>query len=378
MRHAISLLSLLLLLPHLAGAQESQAGSRTHTVAPGETLGAIAQRYLGSAGEWRRIADANSDRIPNPNVIRVGMELVIPGGGAAPVANVLGFQSGGTVVESSILGSYSDRRASLEYGTFGTSVAAEVPLNARTIFYEEGNVNSVGAVIVPRLEDVPALQESSFHAASWLIPNTDPSHRLGEVVGLAIAGTRPSAATLLFPGDEVQIRLDAGTVPEVGEEFLAYSVPRQIPEVGAIAVPTGRLRVTGSSGDLTTASIVAMYDPMRIGDSLARLQAFPLTAGVHPASTSSGSEARIVAFEYTQEIYLPGDVAFLDRGSDAGVSLGDEMVAIVDGSASPDAGVARFQVVRVAPAGATVRVTAVRTTLPLRPGLVLTTDRKMP
>jgi hypothetical protein len=378
MRSAIFLV-ILLTVPQIGGAQESLPGSRTHTVAPGETLGGIAQRYLGSAGEWRRVLEANRDRISNPDLIRPGMELVIPGGSTAPAgANVLGFQSGGTALGLPNMGSYDARRASLAYGTFGVSASSDIALDSRTVFYEEASVSAGSAVIVPRKEDSPALQESSFHAAAWIIPENDRSDRLGEVAGFAIAGTRPPSSTALFPGDHLQLRFDGGTPPQVGEEFISYGIRREIPGVGAVATPTGRLRITGGAGSVATAEIVAMYDPMRIGDSLARVRAFPLEAGVHPAPTTAGGEARIIAFEASQEIYLPGDFAFLDRGADAGVAVGDEMVAVVPGTVSPDAGIARFQVIRVRPGGATVRVISVETSLPLRPGLVLTTDRKMP
>jgi LysM repeat protein len=56
----------------------------THTVARGETLGALAQRYLGDASKWRVIAEANG--IDDPRSLRVGQRLVIPGAtpGAQP------------------------------------------------------------------------------------------------------------------------------------------------------------------------------------------------------------------------------------------------------------------------------------------------------
>jgi len=50
--------------------------SRTHTVAPGQTLGQIAEIFYGSAGQWERIAQANNMRAPyHP---QIGQVLVIP------------------------------------------------------------------------------------------------------------------------------------------------------------------------------------------------------------------------------------------------------------------------------------------------------------
>ncbi|GAB16796.1 hypothetical protein GOEFS_014_00380 [Gordonia effusa NBRC 100432] len=49
---------------------------RTHTVAPGDTLSAIAQRFYGQAGLFGFIAAAN--RIADPNMINVGQVLTLP------------------------------------------------------------------------------------------------------------------------------------------------------------------------------------------------------------------------------------------------------------------------------------------------------------
>ena len=48
----------------------------THTVQPGETLGAIAKQYLGSSSKYMDIVRAND--IEDPNKVAVGMELTIP------------------------------------------------------------------------------------------------------------------------------------------------------------------------------------------------------------------------------------------------------------------------------------------------------------
>lgn len=57
-------------------ASETQA---TYIVRAGDNLNYIAKRELGSYNRWREIYEANRDRISDPNQLRVGMELVIPG-----------------------------------------------------------------------------------------------------------------------------------------------------------------------------------------------------------------------------------------------------------------------------------------------------------
>jgi hypothetical protein len=51
---------------------------RVHVVQPGDTLRNIASRFLGDSRRWREIFELNRDKIENPNVIRPGLELLIP------------------------------------------------------------------------------------------------------------------------------------------------------------------------------------------------------------------------------------------------------------------------------------------------------------
>ncbi len=49
-----------------------------HTVAKGETLGAIAKHWYGNAKRYSDIFEANRDKLANPDAIEVGQELTIP------------------------------------------------------------------------------------------------------------------------------------------------------------------------------------------------------------------------------------------------------------------------------------------------------------
>lgn len=64
----------------IRAAEAGPAGPtrRTHQVKSGERLSDIAKKYYGNATKWRLIAEANKDRIPNPNVVRAGVRLYIP------------------------------------------------------------------------------------------------------------------------------------------------------------------------------------------------------------------------------------------------------------------------------------------------------------
>lgn len=55
----------------------SAPGSRSHTVLAGDTLASIAFEEYGSAGHWRKIADANPS-IDDPLRLHAGRSLLIP------------------------------------------------------------------------------------------------------------------------------------------------------------------------------------------------------------------------------------------------------------------------------------------------------------
>lgn len=61
---------------------EAGGASRAYTVKSGDSLSRIAKRELGSYNRWREIYDANRDKIKNPDMLTIGMQLTLPGGSA--------------------------------------------------------------------------------------------------------------------------------------------------------------------------------------------------------------------------------------------------------------------------------------------------------
>ena len=54
------------------------ASTPVHVVQPGETLGTISARYYGTPAKWSVLFNANRDRVPDANNVRVGTRLDIP------------------------------------------------------------------------------------------------------------------------------------------------------------------------------------------------------------------------------------------------------------------------------------------------------------
>ena len=56
----------------------SAPAEHVHTVQKGETLFGLARKYYGNQRQWRRIYQANRNRIADPQRIKAGMKLIIP------------------------------------------------------------------------------------------------------------------------------------------------------------------------------------------------------------------------------------------------------------------------------------------------------------
>jgi nucleoid-associated protein YgaU len=59
-------------------ADASQMPGRIHIVEPKDTLLQLSERYYRDRNQWRRIWQANKNRLSNPNDLPVGMKLIIP------------------------------------------------------------------------------------------------------------------------------------------------------------------------------------------------------------------------------------------------------------------------------------------------------------
>ncbi|HEY9426284.1 MAG TPA: LysM peptidoglycan-binding domain-containing protein [Gemmatimonadaceae bacterium] len=56
----------------------SAAPQQTYTVVSGDSLSKISRRLYGDATKWKRIYEANTDQIKNPDLIYPGQVLKIP------------------------------------------------------------------------------------------------------------------------------------------------------------------------------------------------------------------------------------------------------------------------------------------------------------
>ncbi len=64
-------------VPPVASAPATPA-IREYTIKSGDTLSKIAQQYYGNASDWKKIHEANKDKIKDPNKIFPGQKIIIP------------------------------------------------------------------------------------------------------------------------------------------------------------------------------------------------------------------------------------------------------------------------------------------------------------
>ena len=62
----------------LGGQETPPHALRVHVVVPGDTLSKIAKTYYGDASLYKRIYEANKDKLKDPDTIVPGQVLVIP------------------------------------------------------------------------------------------------------------------------------------------------------------------------------------------------------------------------------------------------------------------------------------------------------------
>jgi len=61
-----------------AADKKPSQGGRTYVIRRGDTLASISRKFYKTSGHWKRILDANSKIVDNPEKLKVGQTLTIP------------------------------------------------------------------------------------------------------------------------------------------------------------------------------------------------------------------------------------------------------------------------------------------------------------
>ncbi|MFM7601786.1 MAG: LysM peptidoglycan-binding domain-containing protein, partial [Pseudanabaena sp.] len=96
-----------------------ETAMQEYVVKAGDTLSAIAKRFLGVNGDWREIARIN--KITNPASLQVGQRLLIPIAASPPIQN-----PEVAMVKNTLQGVYPPNKTGISFTTVGSDVIAKL------------------------------------------------------------------------------------------------------------------------------------------------------------------------------------------------------------------------------------------------------------
>jgi len=319
-----SRLSFLFLLTLGLGAPASAQGAKatSHTVQKGDTLWDIARAYLGDPFLWPQIYKLNTAVVENPHWIYPGEVLQLQA------------VAGQTAVPATDTPPPPPRAEP-------APPPAPAPVPAVSVQPEvqqasQGNDDDgLGLFRRKRVADVQSafktyrsvrfhpLRAGEFYSSGFLTEGD--SLPWGELLGPTtpeqIESGRTRAAVQAYTG--VGMRPPAGATYSVGDTLLVMDRREGPIGYGQIVVPTGMIRVTGQNGDQTIGEVVAVYGPIRDGQSLMPAEKFTDPGSSVYQPIKGGIEGRVLLSRDRRELRHPQEVLFIDVGRSQGVALGD-------------------------------------------------------
>ena len=329
MRRALVVLlaSLTALAP--ATAQQSDA-PRTYTVREGDTLWAIAERFLKDPFRWAELHKKNAEKIRDPHWIYPGQVI--------DLVDLFGAALDSTGVDTATVPAnepsiFAVRRAS----------SARVDLAA-----------PAAAPAAPRLSR--ALGE--FAAAPFLA-GLDGVRAVGTVGPVAdsavgIRGSRYARAIQLY--DKVRLALPAGAAA-VDTRFVTYRYGPTLRRRGRVVIPTGVVRVIGvGQGGLVEAEVTAKFEDVSSGQSLAPLDTVVPTLP-SAAPVTAGPTVSVLWVEGDALIPSMGQVLIVSPPSDGStLRPGDQVTLAGRATAGESEAAVVLRVMKATPQGATARI----------------------
>jgi hypothetical protein len=296
-----------MILPGFALAQEPQG---THTVVTGDTLWDLSQFYYDDPFEWRVIWNANRDVVEDPNWIYPDEMLRIPG--------LPGTAAGAAEPEEMPAEPQPPAEMPVEAPAATPPV---IPMaGQRTVFYRDTTNGSTG--IVRGAETAYyAVSADAVYSAPWVVRfDMEPEHD-GVLVGFATTAQRGSTIR-----SYELVSVDMEVPARVGDMLQLFRITRSIEDIGQVATPTGVLTVSAIGNEGVVGRVLKEYARVQPGDFVRPLPTYEIQPGQYAQEIVGGSEAMVMGFAAPAELNALGRVAFLDLGSDDGVTIGDEFI----------------------------------------------------
>jgi LysM repeat protein len=307
----------------------------THVVVEGETLWGLAQQFLGDPLLWPEIYRLNTAVVEDPHWIYPGEQLRLAPGGAQAVA---AQPAGPTGAEPAAAPGAIAVAPSAEPSAAAQQAAAPTGFEGPTIFSaSQRKAAQAAASAQRRSQQVYRSVRQGEHFSAGFIADEYMLNRgrvLGNMQTSSLSRLSTTTGAMLY--SDVAVEPPPGDTVRVGDTLMTYDVPQYIEGYGSVIRPTGLLRVTsvGAPGEIATAQVIAVYQPIQSGQGVLRAEPFESEPGVHAQPVDSGVVAEVIGLRGAHEVAVLQDVAFINRGSEDGVHPGDIFQVTDVGSAS--------------------------------------------
>ncbi|MDG4476908.1 LysM peptidoglycan-binding domain-containing protein [Thiovibrio frasassiensis] len=282
------------------GAGEIWAeNTTTHAVQKGDTLWDLSGGYLNNPLLWPKIWKLNPG-IANPNLILPGQIVTIPGGGKspapeAPAEMVVGpVASGSSPLAKAGLASTSEPLSLIvvkkELAGNGAQAAAGLG-NVPARYYEQG----VGMLT----NDIPKVGKVLQTEGGWKVA------ALGETILISAPGAQV--------GQQFGVYRDMGKV-----ESLSYFGASP----GHLLAEIGILEVVASDPVRQQAVIRRAFGEVKRGDLLGQVPEVPTVSEIPVQGGPPSVKGAVVAFHMMRQLAGPGDIIYLNVGTDQGLAPG--------------------------------------------------------
>lgn len=295
---------------------QGQAVPATHTIVEGETLWALAQRYLNDPMLWPEIYRLNTDVVEDPHWIYPGEVLRLTSDTPPPAAADTTAAQAGVVVDQGYAA--APVQDSLHQQT-------EALPAGRTIFFPAvGAAPRRDAVEVREARAYRAVRQGEYYSAGFLTEGQPlPSGHIMASYETTVLGNIQTRQTANLFEDVLIDEPPGGDSLLPGDLLLTYRRGDEVADFGEVIRPTGMLRVVGRVSYRYRATVVAQYTTIAMGQEYIRVAPFSYNTNRRPEPVTDGVQAMVVALRDPRVLLNTQDVVFLDKGADDGVQLGD-------------------------------------------------------
>lgn len=330
-------LAILLAATIAVGGEAQQAA--THTVQRGETLWALAQRYLSDPFLWPQLYRLNTDVVEDPRRIFPGEVLRLAAGettrvvpATAPADTLPAKPAASKVTGEYDMPEFAQRRGALQ-------------------------ANLVGAV---GEEAYHRLRAGEYYSSIWLTEGVplNAGRMLGAVAPPQIGYIREGSPAV--PYGRVGVTAPEGSAYAVNDTLLVFQREIGLRGYGDLVTPTGLVRITGRSDQQHLAEVIAVYGAIRHGQEVIPAAGFDPGPKAAPVPVADSLQGEVLGITDSRLLKEPMSRLLIDVGRDRGVAPGDVFQILRVPGPRPNAAfseadlMAEGQVVRVGARSATI------------------------